>query len=130
MTGNPECQVAECLLPGVAPAAAEALAGWARPEPSRSARDLVLVRGLLLMPEDEVLPCPFVGAAAEVRAVSEWVGLARRADCGCMGLGWRWGREGWRMSAPGRAGRQVSGRGGGHPECAARTARRPWKREE
>jgi hypothetical protein len=28
MTGNPECQIAECLLPGVALAATEALAGW------------------------------------------------------------------------------------------------------
>ena len=129
MTGNPECQVAECLLPGVAPAATEALAGWAWPELPRSARHHVLFRGLLLMPEDEVLLYLFAGAAAEVRAVSEWVGLARRADCRLCGLGWRWGREGWRMSAPRRAARYQDGAPGIRNARPERHAR-PWKREE
>ena len=73
------------------------------PELSRSARHHVLFRGLLLMPEDDVLPCLFAGAAAEVRAVSEWVGLARRAD-------WAWPVEriaavwGWAGGGGGRDG--------------------------
>jgi len=123
--------MAECLLPGVAPVAPEALAGWARPELSRSARHHVLFRGLLLMPEDEVLLCLFAGAAAEVRRVSEWVGVARRADCRLCGAGRAVGAGGVadeRASAGGppgiRAGRRASRNA--RPERHAR----PWKREE
>ena len=70
-------QVAECLLPGVTPAIAEALGDRVRAE-----------LGSLLMPEDEVLLCLFTGPLAEVLAVSERVGLPFERILGCLGLGW------------------------------------------
>src|SRR5260370_8787461 len=63
-------QVAECLLPGVTPAIAEALGDRVRTELARSRRAVSFL-GSLLMPEDEGLLCPFTGPLAEVRAISE-----------------------------------------------------------
>jgi hypothetical protein len=80
-------QVAECLLPGVTPAIAEALGDRVRAELAQS-RSPVSYLGSLLMPEDEVLLCLFAGPLAEVLAVSERVGLPFERILGCLGLGW------------------------------------------
>ena len=63
-------QVAECMLPGVTEAAAEALADRVRAELAHSPSSVSFL-GSLLMPEDEVLLCLFAGPHAEVRAISE-----------------------------------------------------------
>jgi hypothetical protein len=82
-------QVAECLLPGVTAAIAEALAEQVRAELARSpAPGDVSFLGSLLMPEDEVLLCLFTGPLAEVRAISERAGLPFERILRCVGLGW------------------------------------------
>lgn len=80
-------QVAECLLPGVNQAAAEALDARIRAELARS-RSPVVFLGSLLMPEDEVLLCLFAGQLAEVRAISEQAQLPFERILRCVGVGW------------------------------------------
>jgi hypothetical protein len=80
-------QVAECLLPGVNQAVAEALGAQVRAELARS-RSRVTFLGSLLMPEDEVLLCLFAGPLAEVRAISERTELPFERILRCVGLGW------------------------------------------
>jgi hypothetical protein len=89
--GHPdvEWQVAECLLPGVSRAGADALGRRVRLELARPAGCRVSFVGSLLMPEDEVLLCLFTGAQAEVRAVSERAGLPFERVLACLGIGWR-----------------------------------------
>lgn len=80
-------QVAECLLPGINQAVAEALGAQVRAELARS-RSPVTFLGSLLMPEDEVLLCLFAGPLAEVRAISERAELPFERVLRCVGLGW------------------------------------------
>jgi len=80
-------QVAECLLPGVNQAVAEALNAQVRAELTRS-RSPVVFFGSLLIPEDEVLLCLFAGQPAEVRAVSEQAQLPFERILRCVGVGW------------------------------------------
>src|SRR5258708_34446211 len=63
-------QIAECLLPGSTPAIAGELGEQISTELARS-RSPVSFIGSLLMPEDDVLLCPFAGPFAEVRPVTE-----------------------------------------------------------
>lgn len=80
--------VAECLLPGVTPAIAEALAERVRAELAGSPEGTVVsFLGSLLMPEDEVLLCLFAGPQADVRAVSERAELPFERILRCVGLG-------------------------------------------
>ena len=89
MTGpHPEWQVAECLLPGLSRATAEALGRRVRQELAGLPGRRVTFLGSLLMPEDEVLLCLFTGPEAEVRAVSERAGLPFERILGCVGVGW------------------------------------------
>lgn len=89
MTGpDPQWQVAECLLPGLSRATAEALGRRVRQELSSLPCPPVLYLGALLMPEDEVLLCLFAGPEAEVRAVSERAGLPFERILACVGVGW------------------------------------------
>jgi hypothetical protein len=78
-------QVAECLLPGLTHAKAEALGDQVRAELARS-RSPVAFLGSLLMPEDEVLLCLFAGPPAEVRAISERAELPFERILRCVGL--------------------------------------------
>lgn len=80
-------QVAECMLPGVNQAVAEALSEQVRAVLARS-RSPVAFLGSLLMPEDEVLLCLFAGPLAEVRAISEQAGLPFERILRCVGLSW------------------------------------------
>jgi hypothetical protein len=80
-------QIAECLLPGITPAIAEALGDQVRAELARS-RSPVSFIGSLLMPEDEVLLCLFAGPLAEVRSASEGAGLPFERILGCLRFGW------------------------------------------
>lgn len=90
MTGpEPQWQVAECLLPGLSRATAEALGRRVRQELSSLPCAPVSYLGALLMPEDEVLLCLFAGPEAEVRAVSERAGLPFERILACVGVGWR-----------------------------------------
>lgn len=84
-----ELQVAECLLPGLSRATADALGRRVRLELTRPAGCRVSFVGSLLMPADEVLLCLFTGAQAEVRAVSERAGLPFERILACLGIGWR-----------------------------------------
>ena len=94
MTGpEPLWQVAECLLPGLSRATAEALGRRVRQEIAGLPGSQVSYLGSLLMPEDEVLLCLFAGPEAEVRAVSERAGLPFERILACVGVGWRTGRE-------------------------------------
>ena len=94
MTGpEPLWQVAECLLPGLSRATAEALGRRVRQEIAGLPGSQVSYLGSLLMPEDEVLLCLFAGPEAEVRAVSERAGLPFERILACAGVGWRTGRE-------------------------------------
>ncbi len=94
MTGpEPLWQVAECLLPGLSRATAEALGRRVRQEIAGPLGSQVSYLGSLLMPEDEVLLCLFAGPEAEVRAVSERAGLPFERILACIGVGWRTGRE-------------------------------------
>jgi len=85
--GESSWQVAECLLPGITPAIANALGDAVKAELARS-RNPVSFLGSLLMPEDEVLLCLFAGPLAEVRTVSERAGLPFERILGCLGFGW------------------------------------------
>jgi len=87
VAGESSWQVAECLLPGITPAIANALGDSVNAEVLRS-RSPVSFVGSLLMPEDEVLLCLFAGLPAEVRAVSERAGLPFERILGCLGFGW------------------------------------------
>lgn len=80
-------QLAECLLPGITPAIADAMGDRVRAELARSGSAVSFV-GSLLMPEDEVLLCLFAGPAAEVRATSERAGLPFERILSCLGFGW------------------------------------------
>jgi hypothetical protein len=80
-------QIAECLLPGITPAIAEALGNQVRAELARS-RSPVSFIGSLLMPEDEVLLCLFAGPLAEVRVASEGAGLPFERILGCLRFDW------------------------------------------
>lgn len=80
-------QVAECLLPGVNQAVAEALGAQVRAELAQSGSPVRFL-GSLLMPEDEVLLCLFAGPPAEVRAISERADLPFERILRCVGLGW------------------------------------------
>jgi hypothetical protein len=84
-----EWQVAECLLPGMSRASAEALGRQVRQELAGLPDGRVSFLGSLLMPEDEVLLCLFSGAEADVRAVSERAGLPFERILACVGVGWR-----------------------------------------
>lgn len=84
--GTDGWHVAECMLPGVTPAIAEALGDRIRTELERS-RSPVTFLGSLLMPEDEVLLCLFAGPSAEVREVSERAELPFERILRCVGLG-------------------------------------------
>lgn len=84
---DPLWHAAECLLPGVTPALAGALAGRIRAELAASATGVAFL-GSLLMPEDEVLLCLFAGPQAQVRAVSERAGLPFERIVACVGLDW------------------------------------------
>jgi hypothetical protein len=90
---EPLWQVAECLLPGLSRATAEALGRRVRQEIAGPPGSQVSYLGSLLMPEDEVLLCLFAGPEAEVRAVSERAGLPFERILACVGVGWRTGRE-------------------------------------
>jgi hypothetical protein len=85
---DPGWHIAECLLPGVTEALAEALGQRVRAEVARSARRRVRFLGSLLMPEDEVLLCLFSGTRAEVLAVSERADLPFERILGCVALSW------------------------------------------
>jgi hypothetical protein len=78
-------QVAECMLPGLTEAFAEALADRIKAELASSAGRVSFL-GSLLMPEDEVLLCLFAGPHAEVRAVSERAGLPFERILQCVWL--------------------------------------------
>jgi hypothetical protein len=93
---DPQWQVAECLLPGLSRATAEALGRRVREELSSLPGRRVLFLGALLMPEDEVLLCLFAGPEAEVRAVSERAGLPFERILACVEVGWRTGTGGGR----------------------------------
>jgi hypothetical protein len=80
-------QVAECLLPGLTRATAEALADRVRAELARSPGSVSFL-GSLLMPDDEVLMCLFAGPPAEVRAITERAELPFERILHCVGLGW------------------------------------------
>jgi hypothetical protein len=99
---EPLWQVAECLLPGLSRATAEALGRRVRQEIAGPPGSQVSYLGSLLMPEDEVLLCLFAGPEAEVRAVSERAGLPFERILACVGVGWRTGREA-AVSEPGTA---------------------------
>jgi hypothetical protein len=88
--------VAECLLPGLSRATAEALGRRVRQEIAGPSASQVSYLGSLLMPEDEVLLCLFAGPEAEVRAVSERAGLPFERILTCVGVGWRAGAGGGR----------------------------------
>ena len=85
---EPEWQVAECLLPGLSRATAEALGRRVRQELASLPERQVSFLGSLLMPEDEVLLCLFAGTRAEVRAVSEQAGLPFERILACVRVGW------------------------------------------
>jgi hypothetical protein len=88
---DPQWHVAECLLPGLSRATAEALGCRVRQEIAGRPGSQVTYLGSLLMPEDEVLLCLFAGPEAEVRVVSEAAGLPFERILACAGLGWRTG---------------------------------------
>jgi hypothetical protein len=87
MTSDPSWQVAECLLPGLTLATAQAWADRIRAELARTPGAVAFV-GSLLMPEDEVLLCLFAGPPAEVRAITERAELPFERILRCVGLGW------------------------------------------
>jgi len=93
---GPQWHVAECLLPGLSRATAEALGRRLRQEIAGPRGSQVSYLGSLLMPEDEVLLCLFAGPEAEVRAVSEQAGLPFERILACVGVGWRTGTGGGR----------------------------------
>lgn len=88
-SGAADWQVAECLLPGLTPAAAQLLAGRIQAELAGAPGAGVAFLGALLMTEDEVLLCLFRGPQPAVRAVSERAGLPFERIIACRGLGWQ-----------------------------------------
>jgi len=80
-------QVAECLLPGLTPALAEAFGERLRAEAASFPGQVAFI-GSLLMPEDEVLLCLFAGPVADIRALSERAGLPFERILHCVGLSW------------------------------------------
>jgi hypothetical protein len=86
---EPQWHVAECLLPGLSLATAEALGRRVRQEIAGSPGSQVSYLGSLLMPEDEVLLCLLAGPEDEVRAVSERAGLPFERILACVGIGLR-----------------------------------------
>ena len=86
---EPQWHVAECLLPGLSRATAEALGRRVRQEIAGPPGSPVCYLGALLMPEDEVLLCLFAGTAAEVRALSERAELPFERILRCDGLDWQ-----------------------------------------
>ena len=97
---GPQWHVAECLLPGLSRATAEALGRRVRQEIAGPPGSPVCYLGALLMPEDEVLLCLFAGPEAEVRAVSERAGLPFERILTCAAVGWRTGAGDGRQSVP------------------------------
>ena len=88
MTGpEPQWHVAECLLPGLSRATAEALGHRVRQEIAGPPGSQVSYLGSLLMPEDEVLLCLFAGPGTEVRTVSQRAGLPFERILGCLRFG-------------------------------------------
>lgn len=85
-------QAAECLVPGLTQAAAEALGRRVIDELAGLPRPGVAFLGSLLMPEDEVLLCLFQGPQAGVRTVSEQAGLPFERIVAWVPLGWQAGR--------------------------------------
>lgn len=88
-SAEPVWQIAECLLPGVTVAVAEALGHQVRTELAAGHWPDVSFLGSLLMTEDEVVLCLFTGPLPRVRAVSERAGLPFERIVGCVGLGWQ-----------------------------------------
>ena len=88
-SGAGDWQVAECLLPGLTPAAAQLLAGRIQAELAGGPRAGVSFLGALLMTEDEVLLCLFRGPQQAVRGVSERAGLPFERIIACRALGWQ-----------------------------------------
>jgi len=88
---EPQWHMAECLLPGLSRATAEALGRRVRQELAGPPGSQATYLGSLLMPEDEVLLCLFAGPEAEVRALSERAGLPFERILACVGVGWRAG---------------------------------------
>jgi hypothetical protein len=86
---DPRWHVAECLMPGMSRATAEALGRRVRQELAALPGRRVTFLGSLLMPEDEVLLCLFAGPEAEVREVSERAGVPFERILACMGIGCR-----------------------------------------
>ena len=86
---DPQWHVAECLLPGMSRATAEALGRRVRQELAGLPDRRVTFLGSLLMPEDEVLLCLFAGPEAEVREVSERAGVPFERILACVGIGCR-----------------------------------------
>ncbi|HEV2371349.1 MAG TPA: hypothetical protein VGS19_04190 [Streptosporangiaceae bacterium] len=82
-------QVAECLLPGLSRARAEAIGQRLGQVLAETPGRRVIYLGSLLMPTDEVLLCLFAGPEAEVRVVSEWAGVPFERILRCTGVGWR-----------------------------------------
>jgi|SRR5580704_12194769 hypothetical protein len=87
--GQPEWQIAECMLPGLTLATAEQLAGRLTAELAGRPQPAVRFLGSLLMPGDEVLLCLFSGPQADVRQVSERAGLPFERILACVGVGWQ-----------------------------------------
>jgi hypothetical protein len=88
---DPQWHVAECLLPGMSRATAEAVGTRVRQELAGLPGGRVSFLGSLLMPEDEVLLCLFTGPEAEVREVSERAGVPFERILACVGIGCRTG---------------------------------------
>ena len=80
-------QVAECLLPGLTTAIAQALCERVRAEQASCHRAASFF-GSLLMPDDEVLLCLFAGPLGDVRQLCERAGLPYERIVPCQGLGW------------------------------------------
>ena len=117
---GPQWHVAECLLPGLSRATAEALGRRVRQEIAGPPGSPVCYLGALLMPEDEVLLCLFAGPEAEVRAVSERAGLPFERILTCAAVGWRTAPEMATTGSPPTRGPRRTPRAA-HPAPAART---------
>jgi hypothetical protein len=106
--------VAECLLPGLSRATAEALGRRVRRVLTGPLGSQVSFLGSLLMPQDEVLLCLFAGPEAEVRAVSERAGVPFERILACVAIGWRAGRDA-AANEPSGADGAYRGQGPRHP---------------
>jgi hypothetical protein len=110
---EPQWHVAECLLPGLSRATAEALGRRVRRALTGPPGSQVSFLGSLLMPQDEVLLCLFAGPEAEVRAVSERAGVPFERILTCVAIGWRAG-TGAPANEPSRADGAYRGQGPRH----------------